>query len=233
MLPKIEYPTYTIKVPSTGKAAKFRPFLVKEEKLLLMAKESQSSSDILSAVKQVVNNCSLEKSIDVNKITIFDLEYIFLKLRAYSVDNITKVAYVDDEDKKTYNFSIDLNTVEVEFPEKINNTIKINDNLIIKMRYPMASLYDDEDFLSLKTDQFFELIARCVECIAEGDEVHDKFTLEEIKEFLDKLDTKTFEAIQKFLLTVPTLKHVLEYKNSNGKDRKITLRSLNDFFSLR
>ena len=108
-LPKIDYPVYKIKVPSQKKESQFRPFLVKEEKLLLMAKESDNTSDILSAIKQIINNCSIDSKFDVNKLALFDLEYVFLKLRSISVDNIVKVSYKDNEDEKVYDFEIDLN----------------------------------------------------------------------------------------------------------------------------
>ena len=108
MLPKIQYPVHTIIVPSTKKKVNFRPFLVKEEKILLMAKESEKDSDILMAVKQIVNNCSTDPKFDVNSLSIFDLEYIFLKLRAASVDNTIKISYKDLEDDKVYDFEIDL-----------------------------------------------------------------------------------------------------------------------------
>lgn len=234
-LPKISYPTYTISVPSTKKQYKFRPFLVKEEKLLLMARESDTASDVLSSIKQVVNNCSLDKGFDVNKLAIFDLEYIFLKLRAYSVDNICKVSYKDTEDSKVYDFDIDLNKVEIEFPEKINNNIKINNTTGIIMKYPQASLYEDKEFLSLNKDQLFEMIVRCVDKIYENDSVFEAkdHTQQEIKDFLENLDGKVFSAVQTFLLNVPKLKYIINYKNNLGHDRSIELNSLNDFFTLR
>ena len=126
-LPKIDYPLYTITVPSLKKSYKFRPFLVKEEKLLLMAKESKEMSDIFTAIKQVVNNCAIDERFDVDKLTIFDLEYIFIKLRAMSVDNIVKVSYKDFQDEKVYDFEIDLNNIEMEMPKNIKNKITLNE----------------------------------------------------------------------------------------------------------
>jgi hypothetical protein len=117
-LPKIEHPIHKIKIPSTKKEVGFRPFLVKEEKLLLMAKESETPSDILSTIKQIINNCCLDPKFDINKLAIFDLEYIFLRLRAISVDNNVKVTYRDNEDQKLYDFDIPLNKVEIKYPEK-------------------------------------------------------------------------------------------------------------------
>lgn len=234
-LPKIDYPVYKINVPSLKKEYQFRPFLVKEEKLLLMAKESDSSSDVLSAIKQIINNCSLDKKLDINKLALFDLEYIFLKLRAISVDNKINVSYKDNEDNKVYNFEINLDEVEVEFPEKADNNIKITGKSGIVMKYPSAALYDDKEFLNLEKDYMFELILRCIEQIYFEDQVYEikDYKKEELNEFLENLNIKTFEQIQKFLLNVPKIKHVINYKNELGNDREIVLSSLNDFFTWR
>ena len=156
ILPKIDYPIYTIEIPSTKQKARFRPFLVKEEKLLLMAKESENSADILTAVKQIVNNCAVDPNFDVDKLAIFDLELIFIKLRAFSIDNILKVAYKDFEDEKIYNFEIDLNEVKVIFPEEIDTNIKISENSGIVMKFPPASLYSDKEFLNIEKDYMFK-----------------------------------------------------------------------------
>jgi hypothetical protein len=161
-LPKLDYPMYSIKIPSLKKEYSFRPFLVKEEKLLLMAKESQVPAESLAAIKQVVNNCLIDK-FDVNKMTVFDLEYVFLKLRAVSVENKIKVSYKDFEDDKLYDFEVDLNDVEITYPEKKDNVIRINKNSGLTMVYPSASLYDDKEFLSLEKDYMFELIIKCIE----------------------------------------------------------------------
>lgn len=234
-LPKIEHPIHNIKVPSKDKTYKFRPFLVKEEKILLMAKESKNSYDILTAIKQIVNNCSIEEGFDVDKITLFDLEYIFLKLRAVSIDNIVNVTYRDKEDNKLYSFEVDLNEIEIKVPKKIDNVIKINDTTGLLMKYPPATLYSDKDFLELEQDHLFEIIVRCVDKFFEGDEVTEAsdYKLEEIAEYLDSLDLKAFKQIQDFLLKTPTIKKELVYTNSLDKKKKIVLKSLNDFFTWR
>jgi hypothetical protein len=234
-LPKIDQPIYNIKVPSLSKNVKFRPFLVKEEKLLLMAKESANESDILGAIKQIVNNCSLDKNFNIDKIALFDLEYIFLKLRAFSVNNLVKVSYKDYEDEKVYDFDIDLNTIEVIFPEKVSNNIKLNDKSGIVMNYPSASLYEDKEFLNLTDNYMFELILRCIDKIYVEDEIYEpsNYSKAELSDFLEDLNLKVFEDIQKFLLSAPKIEHKLKYKNSLGNDREITLSSLNDFFSWR
>lgn len=231
-LPKIDYPLYNIEIPSLKKEFRFRPFLVKEEKLLLMAKESDNNSDILSSIKQVVNNCSMDNNFDINKLAVFDLEYIFLKLRALSVDNKVKLTYIDNEDGKTYNFEVDLNDIKVKFPEKINNNIKLTEKSGILMKYPPASLYSDQDFLNLKKDHMFELIIRCLDKIYEDDSIIElkQYSNKQLTEFLDNLNIQTFEKIQEFLLSVPKIEYVIKYKNSLDNDREIILNSLNDFF---
>jgi hypothetical protein len=232
-LPKIDQPIYTIKIPSTNLSTKFRPFLVKEEKILLMAKESQNLSDILTAIKQIVENCSLDKKFDVNKLALFDLEYIFLKLRAVSVNNIVKVAYRDHEDEKIYNFEVDLEKVEVKYPEKIDNAIKITEKSGIIMKHPPATLYDDQDFLNVEKEYLFELIVRCIDKIYNEEEVYEAkdYKKEDLSEFLEELSIKTFESIQMFLVNTPKLEYVIKYKNELNNDREIVLSSLNDFFT--
>lgn len=235
ILPKIDYPVYTIEIPSTKKKVKFRPFLVKEEKLLLMAKESENSADILTAVKQIVNNCAIEPSFDVDKLAVFDLELIFIKLRAYSVDNIIKVAYKDFEDNKVYNFDIKLDEISVIFPETGEKNIKITEKSGIIMKYPSSTLYDDREFLSLQKNYLFELILRCIDSIYYEDQVFDagNYKKEELSEFVENLDIKTFDKIQEFLLNTPKIYHKIEYKNELGNDRTIEYSSLNDFFMWR
>lgn len=234
-LPKIDYPIINIKIPSTKKEYMFRPFLVKEEKVLLMAKESKNNADIFTAIKQVVQNCSLESKFNIDDLSIFDLEYIFIKLRSFSIDNMIKINYIDPEDRKTYEFDIDLEEIKVDFPKKIESTIKINEKAGLSMRYPSASLYSDEEFLNLKEDYLFELIVRCIDKIYNEDEVFEAkdFSREEIKEFLDNLNVKIFEKIHNFLLNSPKLNYVLKYKNTLGNEKEIVFNSLNDFFSWR
>lgn len=232
-LPKIDQPIYNIKLPSTNETFKFRPFLVKEEKLLLMAKESENLSDILTAIKQIVGNCSIDKKFNVDKIALFELEYVFLKLRSFSVNNIVKVTYKDNEDEKIYNFEVDLEKVEVKFPEKAENIIKITEKSGIIMRHPPATLYDDEEFLNLEKEYLFELIIRCIDKIYNEEEVYEAkdYRKEDLSEFLEELNVKTFEEIQKFLINTPKLEYVIKYKNSFDNDREIILSSLNDFFT--
>jgi hypothetical protein len=234
-LPKIDYPILNIKIPSLKKDVMFRPFLVKEEKLLFMAKESNNNSDIFVSIKQIVQNCCLDKNFDVDKIAIFDLEYVFLRLRAFSVDSIVKISYKDAEDDIVYDFEVNLEKIEVDFPKKVDNIVKINENVGLIMKHPSASLYSDESFLKLEKDQLFELILRCVDKVYEGDEVIDAKTVkkEELTEFIENLNVKVFEKVNEFLMKTPRIKYEIKYKNSLGNDKTIELNSLNDFFSWR
>lgn len=235
MLPKIEHPINKINIPSTKKDHSFRPFLVKEEKLLLMAKESGNDSDIFTSIKQIVNNCALDKNFDIDKLTIFDLEYVFLKIRSFSIDNIVKISYRDNEDNKVYDFEIDLNDVKVEYPKKTSNVIKINDNVGLIMKYPSASLYSDEEFLNLKDNHYFELILRCVDKIYMDEEIYETndISKKELEEFVENLEVKIFKEVNEFLMNVPKLSYTIKYTNSNGNQKEIYLNSLNDFFTWR
>jgi hypothetical protein len=210
--------------------------LVKEEKILLMAKSSEDSNDILAAVKQVVNNCIVTEGIDVDKLALFDIEYMFIKIRAFSVSNITKVSYRDKEDDLIYDFEVDLNEIIVEFPEKIEKNIKINDNLMVTMKYAEAGLYTDSEFSKVDPKNFLdELIIRCIDKIYEGDTVFDPSSVskDELKEYLENFDTKVYDLMRNYVINTPSLNYVISYKNSKGSDRKIVMTALTDFFTLR
>jgi len=223
-------------VPSTNKKIKVRPMLVKEEKILLMAKTSEQVSDMLSALKQVVNNCVIDSDVDVEKLALFDIEYLFLKIRSVSVDNVTKVSYRDNEDTKVYDFEIDLDEVKVKFPEKIEKNIAINDTMGVIMKYPDASLYSDKEFMESNEENLIDnLVSRCIDKVYEGDEMIDlkNYSADEIKEFIDSFDVNTYDKMRKFFNNLPTLYYKIEYKNSNGNERSIEMTSLSDFFTLR
>jgi len=233
-LPKITYPQIILTVPSTKKKVTFRPFLVKEEKILLMAKLSDEEKDILLAIKQVVNNCAIDE-FDVNAISLFDLEYLFIQLRAASINDTVQVSYRDNEDNKVYDFDIKLKEINVTFPEKINNIIKISDKSGIALKYPNSSLYEDDEFLKSGDDSFFQLILRCVDKIYDENEVYEasNYSKKELEDYLENLDIKTFEKIQDYMVNQPKLSYKIKYKNSLGNNREIELTTLSDFFTLR
>jgi hypothetical protein len=234
-LPKVKHPIYEFTVPSTGKKESFRPFLVREEKILLIAKTSEDPADSLRAVKQIVNNCAISESFDVDKLPIFDLEYLFLQLRAVSVSNIVQVSYRDNEDKKVYDFTIDLKEVKVQFPEKVEPVIKVTDTMGLMMKWPAASLLDDKQYFNAGDEAYYELILRCIDKIYDGDDLYNPadYSLKEIEEFLDDCGVETLDKIQNFMSAAPRLNYKLVYTNSSGKERVIELTSLTDFFMLR
>ena len=234
-LPKIKHPLYAFKIPSTKETRTFRPFLVKEEKLLLMAKTSEDPTDVLRVVKQIVNNCCIDEQFDVDKLSTFDLEYLFVQIRAVSVGDIVKVSYKDNDDQKIYNFEINLKEVDVKFPEDVEKIIKITDAMGIVMKWPSATLYNDNDFLNAGDQSYYELIVRCIDKIYDGEDLYNpaEYSKEEVESFLDDCGVETFEKIQKFMASTPKLYYKIEYVNSNGKERKIELTSLTDFFTLR
>lgn len=234
-LPKISQPLFNVVIPSSKKKISIRPMLVKEEKILLIARESGEDGDILKSIKQVVNNCIVDDGIDVEKMAIFDLEYVFIRIRSVSVSNISKVSYRDNEDEKIYDFEVDLDKVKVVFPEKTEKKIVINETAGVLLKYPDASLYTDKNFLGKTESEIFEtLIMNCIDKIYDGDEMFfpKDFSAEELRDFLENLDLETFTKFREFTNNIPKVEYVIEYKNSLGNDKKIVLSSLNDFFTL-
>ena len=235
-LPKIDYPTYNITIPGNKKPYPFRPMLVKEEKLLLMAKVSEDETDILQAIKQVVTNCSLDSTLDVDKLSLYELEYLFIRIRGSSIGDIIKVSYRDLEDEKSYEFEVDLKKIEVKFPETDSSKIQITPTSGLIMKYPAASIYDDKTFLQAEGEEtFYRLVVRCIDQIYDADNVYEGKDFEEdaVLEFLELMDIPSFEKVREFMLNLPTLYYKIEYKNSLGNDRSIELKTLSDFFTLR
>ena len=233
-LPVMQHPLFVIKDHS-GKQWSFRPMLVKEEKLLLIARESDDASDILSAIKQVVRNTAVDPDFDVDKIPLFELEHAFLKIRGFSVGNEISVSYRDGEDEKVYNFKINLDKVETKVPE-VDRTIAVTATAGFVLRHPPASIYGDKSYANTaESDAFFKLVASCIESVYDEDKVYEAkdFTEAELLEFIDVLDIKSFEKVRDFMSKLPSLYYKLEYKNSLGHDRTIELTTLSDFFTLR
>ena len=235
-LPKISHPTFDVTIPSLKKKVKMRPMLVKEEKILLMAKTSGDTISIMDSIRQVVNNCIIDKKIDIDKLATFDVEYLFIKLRAYSVNNIVKVTYHDFIDNEDYMFEVDLDTVEVIFPENLNNKIKLSDNLYVVMKYPTAKLMSDDSLKDKIGDELNEyLIRSCIDKFYEGDTVYSAAdsTDEELTAYIEELNMNTYDEMRKFVQNLPRLNHVIEYADREGNVKKIVMSKLNDFFTLR
>lgn len=235
MLPKISTPTFTLIQPSTKKELTYRPFLVKEEKILLMSKESGERSETFRAIKQIINNCILDDDFNIEDLPIFDLEYIFIKLRACSVDNTVKFQVEDSDDGITYDLELDLNEVEVIFPdEEINNKIMINDEFGIVLKYPTASISDAVENLTTLSDITYETINHSIVSIFDQENVYEwnKTTQEERDIFLNNLPINTYNKIQEFFTKIPKIEHIVHYTNSEGIEKKTIFRNLDDFFML-
>lgn len=230
-LPKVEKPLFELYVPSMDKSIKARPFVVREEKILLTAQQSGEEKDIILAIKQVLNNCIVDE-FDVDDLATFDLEYMFLKLRARSVNNMIEVSYRDNEDDKVYDFEIDLDEVELKMNKDISNIIMITDTLGIKMKYPSVTILDSVPDTENASDVVEYLIKSCIDQIFDEDSVYlsSQYSDEDIIDFLDSLDIQTFGKIRDFFNNLPQMYHKIEYTNKNGNIRTIELTTLSDFF---
>jgi len=234
-LPKIAAPTFELTQPSTGEKLQYRPFLVKEEKILLTARESGERSDVFRAIKQIINNCVITEGFDVNKIPLFDMEYIFIQLRAKSVDNIIKFQVQDSDDGTTYDLELDLNDVEVEFPEKQHDgLVKINDKIGVKLVFPNAEIADHIKDLKNMTEVAHEMIMQCIEYVFDEEDTYpwEKESKKDKQEFLDSLTVDVYDQMQQFFETSPKIEHTVTYNNSQGKEKKVIFRNLDDFFTL-
>lgn len=234
-LPKLTHPVFALTVPSTKEKVMFRPFLVKEEKLLLMAKQSEEQADIFNVLKQIITNCDVESVLDAGKLASFDVEYLFLKLRAKSINNIIELAYVDYEDEETYKFSVDVDDIEMTYNDDHTNVIKMSKTSGIVMKYPsvtlMSEIMEKEDV----PDILFHMIKGCLDQYYEDDSItyFKDCKPEEINEFVDNLPTSMIKEFENFFETMPRLYHKLEYVNKNETNRVIELKTLEDFFTLR
>jgi|TARA_R100000081_G_C4799825_1_gene163393 hypothetical protein len=234
-LPKIETPTYELTLPSQDIKVKYRPFLVKEEKILLMALESQKSDEIFQATKQIVSSCTFN-ALKVEELPTFDLEYIFLQIRAKSVGETTKFKVLCPDDKKTYaDVEVDLTKVNVEVDDKHTNKLVVDEkrNLGVVLKYPTMNVLKSGTMENPTTEQIFDVLTECVDHIYEGDKIYPAkdSTPQEIKEFFEDLSQDSFVKIKNFFDTMPRLRHEVEVTNpvTNVKS-KVVLSGLNDFF---
>jgi|TARA_A100001011_G_scaffold395750_1_gene491675 hypothetical protein len=232
-LPKINVPTYELEVPSTKEKITYRPFLVKEEKILLLALEENDELTIARALKQIVNNCTFE-NLSVDSMPLFDLEYIFLNIRAKSVGESADLKLLMPDDEKTYvDVQIPLQDIKVEFTKGHKKDIKLTDSIMLVMRYPTYELLGVED-TDMTIEKTFKLISDCTEKVIDGETIHERsdFNDKELQEFYDGLDSKQFQNVQNFFETMPRLKHTVEVVNPKTKKKnKITLEGLQSFFA--
>ena len=234
-LPKLTTPTYELEVPSTDEKISYRPFLVKEEKILLMAMESGKNEDIVNAVKQIVSECTFNK-LKIGNMPMFDVEYIFLNIRAKSIGEVSKLKLLCPDDKKTYaDVEVNLEEVQVQVGDNHTNKIELTDGMGMIMTYPTIDSFAESGIQNITASNMTDIIGKCILQIYEdnGEKVYEAKdqTKKELVEFIEQMNTKQFQSVQKFFDTMPRLKHEVKIKNPKTKKvSNITLSGLNDFF---
>ena len=235
-LPILTTPTYELEIPSTDEKIKYRPFLVKEEKVLLVALESGENSQIVQAIKTIVDECTFNK-LPLGRMPMFDIEYIFLQIRSKAVGEVSKLSLLCPDDNTTYaNVEVNLADVEVEVHETHDNKIQLTDDMGMIMTYPTIDSFLDGQFAEVTADNMIDVVASCVLQIYEkkGEVVYDAkdSTKQEMIEFIENINTTQFKDVQKFFDTMPVLKHTVTFKNPKTKvENEVVLRGLNDFFA--
>jgi hypothetical protein len=233
-LPKISTPTFSLKIPSINEEKRFRPFLVKEEKILLLAQQGDEK-DIVYAIKQIINNCAID-TIDIDSLAIFDIEYIFLQLRSKSVNGVVNLKYRDTEDDEIYEFQVNLDDVNVVFDPEHTNKVSINEDVGIILKYPSFDAIKDIIVNQIEGSMVFDkIINQCIDKVYDSVNVHTNsdFTEKELTEFIESLDYKTFKQIERFFQTMPKIYYEIKYKNKFEHDRIIKLETIKDFFTWR
>mgnify|MGYP000014334060 FL=1 len=234
-LPKIDVPIYELTVPSTDEKIKYRPFLVKEEKLLLIAMESGENSDILRAVKDIVDACTFNK-MKIGNMPMFDVEYIFLQIRSKAVGEVSTLRVLCLDDMKTYaKVEVDLNEIEVRVTDAHTNKIELSDEMGVIMKYPTVDSFVENKIDDISPANMLDVIVTCIDKIYDkkGEEVFDAkdSTKQELVDFVEQMNTTQFADVQKFFDTMPALSHEITVKNpKTKKESKVTLNGLNDFF---
>ena len=234
-LPRIDVPIYELVVPSTDEKIKYRPFLVKEEKLLLIAMESGKNEDILRGVKDIVDACTFNK-LKLGNMPMFDVEYIFLQIRSKAVGEVSTLRVLCKDDGKTYaKVEVDLTKIEVQVDGTHTNKIELSDEMGVIMKYPTIDSFTENGIEEIKASNMLDVIITCISQIYDkkGEEVYDAkdSTQKELIEFVEQMNTKQFADVQKFFDTMPALKHEITVKNpKTKKESKVTLSGLNDFF---
>jgi hypothetical protein len=237
-LPKIATPTYELEIPSIKKSIKYRPFLVKEEKILIIAMESEDPKQITEAVKTVIGNCVLTRGIKIEQLSTFDIEYLFLNIRGKSVGEQVDVLITCPDDRETQvPVSINLDDIKVQVGETHSRDIKLDDTLTLRMKYPSMQEFIKNNFNNeseISVDDTFDMISSCVEQIYSEEESWSTsdVTKKEILEFLGDLSSKQFKDIEKFFETMPKLSHTIKIKNPNTDvESEVVLEGLTSFFA--
>ena len=238
-LPKINTPTYELELPSNGKKIKYRPFLVREEKILIMALESEDMKQITSAIVQILTDCIQTKGVKVSDLATFDIEYLFLNIRARSVGETVEVNITCPDDGETsVQMEIDIDSIKVQKDKNHKNIIKLDDNLSMKLKYPSLDQFVENNFEYNEdisdVNKSLSMITSCIEMVYDSEESWDAVdcTKKELEEFIEQLNTKQFKEIETFFTTMPKLSHTIKIKNPNTKvESEVVLEGLASFFS--
>ena len=229
-LPKLNTPTHKLVLPSTGDEITFRPFLVKEQKLLLMAQQNDNENEIVDNVVQIINNCT---GLDTSNLPVFDVEYLFLKIRAKSVGDIVQLSVKCPDDEETFaDVTVDLDEVGVQIDESHSNIINITDDIKMIMKYPQMTDIKLNNVNTTETESVFEILKKCILEVHNGDEIINSIDMkpEEISEFIDSLNTQQFESIMQFFNTMPKVRHIIEVTNPKTKvTGEVLLEGLQSF----
>ena len=235
-LPTISTPSYELTLPSSNRKIKFRPFLVKEEKILILAMESQDAQQIANAVKDVLAKCILTRGIKIEKLSTFDIEYLFLNVRGKSVGEQIEVMVTCPDDGKTQvPMSINIDSIKVTKSKNHKSDIKLDDTYTLKMRYPSLDEFIKSNFSmdKMEVDDTFDLIASCIDQVYSEEEswTQEDCTKKELSEFLEQLNSGQFKEIEQFFNTMPKLSHKVKVKNPNtGVENEVVLEGLQNFF---
>lgn len=237
-LPKISTPTYELELPSTGQEIKYRPFLVKEEKLLVLALESENTKEITTAIKNVIKSCIQTKNIKVETLPTFDIEYLFLNIRGKSVGEEIEVNVICPDDGETYvPVKINIDEIQVQKNEEHTNKIQVDDNIVMQMKYPSLDQFIKNNFDfsgDSNMDQSFDLVASCIDKIFNEEEVWTSgdVTKKELIDFLEQMNSAQFKQIEKFFETMPKLSHSVKVKNPKTEvESEVVLEGLSSFFA--
>ena len=237
-LPTIVTPTYELELPSTGKKIKYRPFLVKEEKLLVLALETEDTKQISTAIKTVLKNCIQSRGVKIDSLPTFDIEYLFLNIRGKSVGEEVEVNLIAPDDEETQvPVTISIDDIKIQKSEEHNSKVKLDNTLMMEMKYPSLDQFIKSNFdftEEVSMDQSFDLIASCIDKIYNQEEVWSTSdcTKKEVKEFLEQMNSMQFKEIEKFFETMPKLSHSVTFTNPKTKvESTVVLEGLSSFFA--
>ena len=236
-LPTISTPTYELTLPSSDKKIKYRPFLVKEEKILILAMESEDTKQIARSIKDVITKCILSRGIKVEKLSTFDIEYLFLNIRGKSVgEDIEVMVTCPDDGKTQVPMSINIDSIKVQKNDEHDKDIKLDDTYTLRMKYPSLAEFTKTNFGSMnemKVDDTFELIASCIDQVYSEEESwsHQECTKKELSDFVESLNSSQFKLVENFFVTMPKLSHTIKVTNPNTKvESDVKIEGLQSFF---